>query len=76
MQRACTHADELCGEAVALVSFYLPAFFFWEPSESIDLGVKERVVVETKLLPDVAAVGPDLGSVRVLFGRHVAGFLE
>ena len=27
MQWACTHTDELCGEAVALVSFYLPAFF-------------------------------------------------
>ena len=38
--------------------------------------MKERVVVETKLLANVAAVGPDLRSVRVLFGRHVAGFLE
>ncbi len=76
MQWACTHTDELCGEAVALVSFYLPAFFFWEPSESIHLGVKERVVVEIKLLTDVAAMGSDLGSVRVLFGRHVTGFLE
>ncbi len=46
------------------------------PLEVGDLGVEQDVVVEAEVLPDALAVLEDLGRVRVLLGRHVAGLLE
>ena len=69
-------AEELRGELVAAIGAHDPARVAVVPLEVGDLGVEQRVVVEAELLADAAAVLEDLGRVRVLLGRHVAGLFE
>ena len=76
VQRAGAHAEERRGELIASVGADHPSLARLVPGERRDLGVEQRVVVEPEVLSDPLAVLEDLRSVRVLLGRHVAGFLE
>ena len=76
VQRAGAHGDELGGELVAPVGADDPARLLVVPLEIGHLGVEQGVVVEAELLADALAVLEDLGRVRVLLGRHVAGLFE
>ncbi len=46
------------------------------PLDGRDLGRQARIFVEVEVLGDALAVFEDLGGVRVLLRRHVAGLLE
>ena len=76
VQRSGAHADELRGELVAPVGADDPPVAVGVPLEVLHLGVEQGLVVEVVLLPDALAVLEDLGGVRVLLGRHVAGLFE
>jgi hypothetical protein len=71
---ADAHGDELGGERVAPVRADEPAAT--EPFQVHDLGVEQRVIVQAVVFADAAAVLEDLGRVRVLLGRHVAGLFQ
>ena len=69
-------ADELRGELVASIGAHDPPRVVVVPFEISDPSVEQHVVVEIELLADALAVLEDLGTVRVLLGRHVPGLLE
>src|SRR6185312_8495699 len=76
MQRPRPHADELRGEGIAASGADIPARLCLVPIEAHDLGVRQRVVVEAKLLSDALTVRQDFRRVRILLRRHVAGLFE
>jgi hypothetical protein len=73
VQRTRPHADELRRAAIGVDVPARPGFV---PFQIHDLGVKQRVVVETILFADALAVLKDFRCMRVFFGRHVSGFFE
>ena len=76
VERPESHGDELRSELVAAVRADDPPRPVVVPLEVGHLGVEQDVVVQTEVLPDALAVLEDLGRVRVLLGRHVAGLFE
>jgi hypothetical protein len=76
MQRPGSDADEPGGEPIAPVRDDDPPGAIVVPLEPGHLGGQQGVVVQAEVTGDATGVLEDLGAVRVLLGRHVAGLFE